>query len=181
MNTHPQGPVFNDLLTGMASWLLAGCVVWATLIGGAALLEAATGGRLRAMSWVGCPPSVRRALLAGLGVALVTTPAQVTTATASAAPVGSAARSQRFSPEHSLPVPARPLGSALSGQRIVVRPGDSLWHLASSRLPPSAALAEVCDLVERLHRRNREVIGPDPNLIRPGQRLSTPRHLEEKP
>jgi hypothetical protein len=71
----------------------------------------------------------------------------------------------------------------------VVRPGDMLWRLAEDRLPGSAPAQAVATLVERLHRRNRAVIGPDPDLIRPGEHLVVPslhrcettRHPEENP
>jgi hypothetical protein len=149
--------LFDDLLVAAATWLLAGCAVWAALIGLAALVEASTAGRLPATTWVGCPPALRRALLAGLGVVLVTSQVPAT------------------AEQRGLPSPARPLGGRPVAQpRLVVRPGDALWRLAEDRLPPTATAAEVADLVLRLHRRNREVIGPDPDLIRPGERLVVP-------
>lgn len=150
--------VFNEVLTAGAQWLLAGAAAWSVLICGAAWLEAATAGRLRATSWVGCPPQLRHVLLSALGVALVAAPVQA----ASTSP-------------GSLPPPARPTGGAPGvAQRIVVRPGDALWRLAERRLRPAAPAAEVAHLVERLHHRNRHVIGPDPDLIRPGQHLVVP-------
>jgi len=159
------------------------------LICAAAALEATTAGRVPATTWVGCPTTVRRLLLAGLGVALVTVPGQTSAATASGSTAGSGTPGMTHQRE--LRVPARPLGAAYTRTRprIVVRPGDTLWQLASDRLPALAPAGEVADLVERLHRRNRGVIGPDPDLIRPGQHLAVPvlhrnehsRHLEEKP
>jgi hypothetical protein len=168
---------FADVLTATAAWTLTACGCWAALICAATLLEAVTGGRLRATVWVGCPPALRRALLALVGAALVATPGH-----ASASPGGAVPGSRRTAVDAALPVPARPLGAATTGPRIVVRPGDTLWHLASARLPASATAADVVALVDRLHTDNREVIGADPDLIRPGQRLvlNPPRHREEK-
>jgi nucleoid-associated protein YgaU len=59
-------------------------------------------------------------------------------------------------------------------QSVVVRPGDSLWAIARSRLgagPNAAATAHSCD---RWYEANRDVIGIDPDLIHPGQRLTPP-------
>ena len=66
-------------------------------------------------------------------------------------------------------------GAAPRSEPIVVRPGDTLWRLAAVRLPARAHDAQVAALVAALHRRNRSVIGPDADVIRPGQRLVLPR------
>ena len=187
---------FNDLLATVASWLLVGCASWLLLICGAALLEARTAGRLQATAWMGCPPSLRRALLAALGVTLVATPSPAHPATGSgspdwiSSPTGASAPHPAL-PVPALPVPARPVGSmrGTSVACVLVRPGDTLWRLAEHRLPATALPAAVADLVERLHRRNWHVIGPDPDLIHPGQRLVVPapqppehpRHRQEHP
>jgi nucleoid-associated protein YgaU len=170
---HPPTQGFGQLLVSLASWLLLGCAVWALLICVAAALEATSRGRLRATTWVGCPPALRRCLLAGLGVALVHAPsAAPATIPASRSTEGCG---MTGTARQRLPVPARPLGPTHSGaSEVVVRPGDTLWHLAETRLPAAAPPAAIADLVERLHHRNREVIGPDPDLIRPGQRLVSP-------
>ncbi len=175
---HPAALGFADLLTALAAWLLVGCACWSTMISAAALVEATTAGRVRATAWVGCPRSLRRVLVAGVGVALVSgvpgpTPVLATaTASDSANPSGRPAASWH----QGLPVPARPVGRMQRNQspRVVVRPGDTLWHLAADRLRPSASDGEVALLVERIHGRNRELIGPDPDLIHPGQRLAVP-------
>ena len=164
---------FDDLLTAGATWLLIGSAGWLALILGAAALERATAGRLRATSWVGCPPALRRVLLTGLGVALATSPAQAAMSTPGSS--GGTTAGAGTSATQGLPSPARPVGpSPADRQRLVVRQGDVLWRLAEGRLPRTAASAEVADLVRRLHDRNRQVIGPDPDLIRPGQRLIVP-------
>jgi len=171
---HPSTLAFDDVLAAFAAWLLVGCAGWSVLICAAAVLEATTAGRLPATTWVGCPTTVRRLLLAGLGVALVTVPGQSSTATASGptAGPGTPGMTQR----QALPVPARPLGAAYSQAKpgIVVQPGDTLWQLATDRLPALAPVGEVVDLVERFHHHNRRVVGPDPDLILPGQRLAVP-------
>jgi hypothetical protein len=189
---HPVSPGYDDLLTALAAWLLVGCAAWSMLICVAALVETATAGRFRATAWVGCPPSLRRLLVTGIGVALVSgVPGQsALDAVNVESPTVTSTRGPATSWQRSLPVPARPLGQvhAQAPPRVVVQPGDTLWQLATNRLRPSPAGGEVAELVERFHRRNRELIGPDPDLIRPGQRLVVPalprpaqtRHLEEK-
>ncbi len=175
MSSPSAPPTFEVLLTTTAWWLLAGCGCWAALICLAALVEAGSGGRLRATVWVGCPPALRRTLLTVIGVVLVVDPGSASaSAVTSAATSGIAARSRHPAYEEALPVPERPLGPAGDARRIVVRPGDNLWRLAAARLPPTARAAEVCAQVERLYRRNRDLIGPDPDLIRPGQHLVVP-------
>ncbi len=54
---------------------------------------------------------------------------------------------------------------------LVVRPGDTLWALAEQDLPAPATDRQVSARWRAVYRRNRGVIGPDPDLIRPGQVL----------
>ncbi|WP_141014103.1 LysM peptidoglycan-binding domain-containing protein [Nocardioides sambongensis] len=58
--------------------------------------------------------------------------------------------------------------------RVTVRPGDSLWALARALLGASADDTEVASYVVELHAANHDVIGSDPDLIRPGQVLDLP-------
>ena len=58
---------------------------------------------------------------------------------------------------------------------VVVAPGDSLWSIAASRSGPRASVADVATSTEQWHQENREVVGPDPDLLQPGQRLTAPR------
>lgn len=174
---------FNDLITAAGACLLVGCAVWSILICIAALLEAVTAGRLRATRWVACPPTVRQALLAGLGVALVATPVQAQTVPGSRATTtgpSSGPSTGATRPEPALPVPARPLGGA-SRPTLVVQSGDNLWRLAQTGLPGSAPAPQIARRVEVLHRANHMVIGPDPDLILPGQRLVTPPPRAHQP
>ena len=57
-----------------------------------------------------------------------------------------------------------------------MRPGECLWTIARSHLPGAQRSddAAVADAVAAWHRVNREVVGADPDLIRPGQRLVPP-------
>lgn len=167
---------FADLLTWLAAWLLLGCAVWSTSVGAAALVESASRGRLRATSWVGAPRVLRRLVLGGVGVALVATPTPALAA-------GPGHEPSRADPAPGLRVPARTLGGAVTpsagvSDTVRVEAGDCLWHLARSRLPSSATGAEVAAAAAATYRLNRRLIGPDPDLIKPGQQLSLPLQIQ---
>ncbi|MCQ1999269.1 LysM peptidoglycan-binding domain-containing protein [Arthrobacter zhaoxinii] len=59
-------------------------------------------------------------------------------------------------------------------REVVVAAGDTLWSLAASQLGPQATDAETAAHWPRWYELNREVIGPDPGLIHPGQVLAVP-------
>ena len=59
--------------------------------------------------------------------------------------------------------------------RVVVRRGDTLWSVAARSLGPGATDAEVLAEWPRWYAANRDVIGPDPGLLLPGQQLQAPR------
>lgn len=60
------------------------------------------------------------------------------------------------------------------GDEVVVRRGDTLWHLAARSLGPGAHAAEIAAEWPRWWQTNRLVIGADPDLLLPGTRLSVP-------
>jgi nucleoid-associated protein YgaU len=63
---------------------------------------------------------------------------------------------------------------------VVVRAGDTLWALAETGLPPEAGPAAVTARWHRIHRLNRGVIGPEPDLILPGQVLRLPHPTKKE-
>jgi nucleoid-associated protein YgaU len=82
-----------------------------------------------------------------------------------------------------LPFPDRPQSSrTLTGparsqrddQIVIVRPGDTLWAIARRSLRPGASEAEVAAASVEWFAANRAVIGNDPDLIFPAQRLHPP-------
>lgn len=84
-----------------------------------------------------------------------------------------------------LSIPDRPLiAQAHSGAdptaadhgavQITVRSGDTLWAIVADHLGPASA-AEIAAAVQRWHDVNRAVIGDNPDLIRPGQVLTSPQ------
>jgi nucleoid-associated protein YgaU len=66
----------------------------------------------------------------------------------------------------------------MRSQAYVVRPGDTLWEIAAERLPRDARPSEVAAAAARWWSANRTVIGPDPNVLHPGQVLSIPSPTE---
>ncbi|KAA1425754.1 LysM peptidoglycan-binding domain-containing protein [Nocardioides antri] len=128
-----------------------------------------TGGRVA----VRHPGRARLLLLSACGAVVLTGPA-----------VPASADDSRPVAPHSLaglPLPDRATSTATpphsDGEpagRVRVRPGDSLWAIAAGRLGPRATDADVVDYWHRIYERNAAVIGPDPDLILPGQLLELP-------
>ena len=71
--------------------------------------------------------------------------------------------------------------SGTPDDEVVVRRGDTLWHLAARALGPSAAAAEIAAEWPRWWRANRDVIGADPDLLVPGTRLRAPAPATSDP
>jgi LysM repeat protein len=58
---------------------------------------------------------------------------------------------------------------------VVVRAGDTLWGIARRSLPVDATDEQVAAAWPAWYRANQATIGPDPDLIRPGQVLLAPQ------
>ncbi len=67
-----------------------------------------------------------------------------------------------------------------TARSIVVDPGDSLWSITDDLLG-SASDTEIARAWPALYEANRDLVGHDPNLIHPGQKLVVPTVLEEQP
>lgn len=166
------GPTFADALTrscaaaalvaAVALWLAAGEVAWCVLRSP----EAAS-----RRSAVG---PVRRTLLVACGVSVLATAIPVHAAPGSDTPVGAGAPLGTEALA-GLPLPDRPVAAAAATPDVVtVRRGDSLWAIASRRLGPAASQADVASYWLRVQAANADVLGPDPDLIQPGQSLRLP-------
>jgi nucleoid-associated protein YgaU len=180
----------------------AGLLAWAVWIWGAiglaltavGVLPGLLGGTARLLLQTLLPAAARRgaalalgvglsvsAPLAGAAVGLPTlTPAAAAESVVPdwpAAPASSAATvPDRPTPEpSSSAVPDWP--ADVTGAHVVLR-GDCLWHIAAGRLldqlgrPPDDR--EVASAVQAWWRANADVIGPDPDLLLPGQVLLSP-------
>jgi hypothetical protein len=171
----------------VAALLLA--VGWAWLQGLAGVADAWRGCRPCAGEPTGVRRLVRVACGAACGVAL---------AGALGAPAGADSAGPRPDLRHEarhgsqdysrldalagLPLPERAEGRAHPPERsVVVDVGASLWGLARQDLGPTAGDGRVTARWHAIYRRNRGVIGNDPDLIRPGQVLHLIRPAKERP
>lgn len=81
-------------------------------------------------------------------------------------------------PAARVPAAARPTErAACHPSSVVVAPGDSLWTIAAEQLVTATSAPTVRAVARswpRWHAINRDVIGPDPDLLLPGQRLEHP-------
>jgi len=167
------GAGFDALLVRGAVGALGVAVLWLAFVVVAVAVEARSDGRLRVAEHVGCPRVLRVWLLA-LFVALF-----AGLAPAQAGDHGTRPRATLDSAPmiEGLQLPDRPEAHS---RHVVVRPGDTLWGIARDQLlratsaTRSPSATSIAAAVARLHAANRGVIGPDPDLIRPGQHLKIP-------
>lgn len=75
-----------------------------------------------------------------------------------------------------LPAPP-PTGRTDAPATVTVRPGDSLWAITAGLLGPGASDADVAAAWPRLYEANRDVLGPDPDLVHPGVVLTVPQEV----
>lgn len=172
---------FDDLLVAVASAAVLTCAVWSWLVTTATVVDLLRG---RAPTTV--PRGLtRRLVLAACGAAVVagvSSPAMAgsgagdpslaglpmpdrAVATAPRAPVADAPATRpapRPAPRHAAAVVSRRPAA------ITVRTGDSLWSIAADRLGPGAAASDIDAAWRELYAANRDAIGADPDLIRPG-------------
>jgi len=174
------GADLESALLRCCSAVLLACAAWAWLATTTVVLQATRGHAGRRVP--GIPTSWRRLVLLACGTTLaagLAVPASADPglaglplpdrATGGAAPPVTAAPATPVV----LTPPASPIDPA------TVRHGDSLWDLAAAQLDPDASPAEVDRQWRRLYDLNRPVVGPDPDLIHPGQQLRLPPPPEE--
>ena len=160
-----------------AALVLAAC--WASAVAGVVCLQVA---RRAPVPRAGVPAPVRRLLLRACGVAVAGGLAGGLALTPAGATPGSLER-ERPTPAATPSAPAAPSAfsapaSAPADRVVVVRPGDSLWRIAEAELlrrtGRAASVADVAALSPRIHAANRALVGPDPDLVRPGVPLTMP-------
>ncbi|HEY3534109.1 MAG TPA: hypothetical protein VGK60_00975 [Pedococcus sp.] len=78
---------------------------------------------------------------------------------------------QRHQPSAALVVPGQVRHEAAE---VVVHRGDTLWGIVARHLGTHASDAEVAQAWPRWYAANRQVIGDDPDLVKPGQVLHAP-------
>ncbi len=73
---------------------------------------------------------------------------------------------------------SEPVVAPVTAPTHVVQPGDTLWRIAAATLAQRtggpATSGEIARFWPEIYERNRAVIGTDPDLILPGQRLVLP-------
>lgn len=181
------GATFADTLVAGCQLALLGCAGWAWLAVTAVVVEVLRGHPNAARRSRAVPRPLRRAVLLACGVALTTSGTAVADAPQDA-PHDTSHEAPVEVLLSGLPYPARAHDAAApaaapgaTGPTVTVRPGDSLWSIAARQLPPGASDAAVARTSALLHRLNRDVIGDDPDLIHPGQRLQLPDRPLRRP
>jgi nucleoid-associated protein YgaU len=188
----PQAPGFGGWLVTGSGLVGALCVTWLWVLTTVVVVDAIRG---RTAPRTGVPGAARRIVLAACGAALASGLASglITPAHADRGPaVGPAPRPAATAALLvGLPLPDRTTTATrwlgLLGRQAatrdparrqaeshVVAPGDSLWEIARRTLPTRVSDAEVEQRWQEIYRANRDVVGADPDLIRPGQRLVMP-------
>jgi LysM repeat protein len=166
------------LLRRVSACVLLACAAWAWLALTATVAEAWRGGASFAHRPWRLPSGVRRLVLAACGVALASglvSPAHADSREHGHHRHGLGALQGLPLPERAVAPPRRGPGTHLRPHRVVsVQPGDTLWAIAERDLPADALAGEVASRWHAIYAANRLVIGPDPDVIRPGQRLRLP-------
>lgn len=106
-------------------------------------------------------------------------PTAVTPTAVTPTAVTPTAVTERGTPVSPTPTATSATPAATAGH--VVSVGDSLWTIAEKHLPAGSTVGDVAAAWPAWHQANRDLIGPDPDLIRPGQVLVAPATLEETP
>lgn len=171
----------------MLAWF-AGCVLLTVL----ARLPGAAGRCAERTASSITPNVVRRMVQAALGASIVAgTTGQLAYAAAPAQHPASVAAT-RAAGARNLPLPDRPTPHGAHSPKpdrpgdhgdrhrqhgdhaVVVHRGDTLWGIAASQLSGPATNQRIATAWPHWYAANRSVLGPDPNLILPGQRLQPP-------
>lgn len=184
----PRVLAFDQVLVWGAEAVAAGCVAWLSAVAVLVLAPTLRPGARPAdhpPGRRGCPWWLHRLLLAACGVGL--TAALGSPAYADLAPrAATGGTAGDPSVVAGLPYPDRAPGGrqraatpptprpSSADRTHTVRPGDTLWDIAAAGLGPGAADAAVADRWRLIHRRNADVLGPDPDLIHPGTVLRLP-------
>lgn len=159
-----QGPFTEACTSGLNVMLLA-ISVWIVVV---VALPAVAPGTASVLAWV--TPTYLAALCTSIGAATcVAAPALAT-------PPEYTLDGLR-SPDRPDGAPARQMRTPASrpdGGTVTVAPGDCLWNIAARRLPAAADARSIAASVSAWHQHNRSVIGSDPHLIFPGQKLNPP-------
>lgn len=152
-------------------WFL-GCVAL-TLLG---RLPGAVGRCATRVGVLVTPVVIRRLIEATLGASLIVASTTQIAHASNGNDTGAPTATAPPPPDRPAAEPERPRPPARQSSHTVrVRPGNTLWSIAASHLPAQPSTAEIAAAWPRWYTANRAVIGADPDLIRPGQRLHPPQ------
>ena len=169
-----DGPSFPEALLASGTLVALAIAAW-TVVAAILVVAGVSSQVVRAVT----PRALRRAILVGAAGALVIAPAHAEQVAGPDAVVRH--------PVGGLPFPDRPDAVSTTGDApastappavaappVDVRPGDTLWAIARRTLPADATGADIAAATRAWHAANRAVIGDDPDLIFPAQRLVPP-------
>lgn len=174
-------------LAGLAAW-----AVWTWGAVGLALTAASAlpgvAGRTAALATrIVLPAGLRSGAALALGVGLGLTAPAVAYAAAPGEPVGASASgapdwptgsaTEPVVPAEAAPPPDWPRSGTPSAVAHVVATGDCLWRIVAARSAAAGTPASDAEVAAGVHdwwTANESVIGPDPDLILPGQVLRAP-------
>jgi hypothetical protein len=163
-------------LVDVSAGVVLACALWAWLALCATIAEAWCGVQSARRGPWRLPTGVRRLVLAACGVALVSgvaTPAHADAGRPHRHPHGVAMLSGLPLPDRAVAPPQHRTSPPI--RTVTVRPGDTLWSIARRELPATAPAPAVVARWHAIYQANRPLIGPDPDLIEPGQHLRIPR------
>jgi hypothetical protein len=192
-------------VAALLAWIAWGWGALGLVLTGLSAAPGIVGAVARGAARVFVPADVRRAAALALGVGLAVGTPALSACSTGPAPTAAAVSQPQAVPVPDWPTaptasvaaaapgaPAAPSAAALSaiapvpvpewpaGAHVVVR-GDSLWHIAAADLhartgnEPTAA--DTAPAVAAWWSANADVIGPDPDLLFPGQVLRAPAAL----
>lgn len=184
----PWHGTFEDLLVAVASAALVACTGWLWL-----LTTATVVGLVHGWTPDTAPRGLtRRLVLAACGAAVVAGVASPALAGAGSGdqslvglPMPDRAVADRVvSVARPAPKPEpepEPVTVSRPPASVTVRAGDSLWSIAAARLGPGADVVEIDAAWRDLYDANRDAIGSDPDLIRPGLDLEPGSKRKARP
>lgn len=178
--THPQayldrvGPDRAVIsLVAVSCWLILGWLLLAVSATAAGSLPGVLGVIARTVSGRLLPATLRRATVVALGLSVATGGASMAAAAGTVS--SSLAQPAWATARIDVDWPVGPASAPAPGRRtVIVAPGGCLWDLAAAQLGPGATNAQIAAEWQRWYAVNRSVVGPDPDLIQPGQRLVSP-------
>jgi hypothetical protein len=160
------------IITATSATTAWGCLGWLIAIGSASLISRAPGtwGRVgEAIALAITPTLLRRLAVTTLGLICGFTVSPT---------MANATELRRNSPCANASAERHPLTLDWPARKprkiLVVREGDSLWSVTAAELGTGASELEVASRWPEWFTANRALIGPNPELIYPGQILQPP-------